>query len=1345
MSLQLSRQGFSLRTPRETIQTCRGPHLGKRRDGVFLVLLLLASLAYGRAPLGSPTPPPPPQIPPVISTDYASDWDGNRINDKLEAGAQARGGISIASVDEEMVPVELVFREPVTQPQIDEFLRLGGQITYLYRAISFGWTGRIPRASLASLPAALGPTLVQVEPIQRLGAYLDVATQTGRVRPVWQAGFAGSGTGFTGDANTTIGFIGSGIDATHTDLRGRGVYWRDFSDDNEPKPVDFEGHESAVAGVALGTGAAGGVNTGMLHLTYASLWPSYFHMPYPLSVPDGEITSVAEWTGPAATLFHYGWIMGTASDLPKTIGNTNGKSPLILSNTLTNKTEDHIAVILAELDEMKNLGDVVITTSVAAYPGLGGGINKFRGVAPGCTWAAAKVVDKEGNADTEQFTAAFDDMVVHRQELKLKVINVSFGLQDELGFPEESTSLRDKVNSIVNNGIVVVAAAGNNATKSSSSWRRMADPPRAAQAITVGATDDGNWLTEYSNYGFPNPRPEAGEDFKPDVVAPGGSQYFTGIITVDSGTSDGRKPDKEPNDYVCEAGTSFAAPFVAGSAALVIQAMERQGVPWRFDSSAQPRYVKMLLCATASETNAKREGTDRTADPTLERAAAGPNGFPAGKDQHEGYGLINPDAAVEAISLTHVTNFSASDTLDKYAESKRVWARIVNLGAGHDIDITLTNPAAADFDLYLYSGIPSDTGTPILLASSTHAGAGVAESIHYVPSADTPALLVVKRVSGTGTFTLRSTQSSPPTASDVQAFCGVNTPRTITLKATDGNAFALAGAISYIILSKPAHGQLEFVDGPAITDTPVKLPNLANEVIYRPPADWTGQDSFTFCADDGGTPPSGGASNTGTVTITVKGITVEQQVKDGGDDASSAMSAAGLWPTRMYSYVGARVTGMRFPNIEIPQGATIVGATLKVCAVTSTDFDVDGFLKGEAVDNASAFTSGQTISALPMTTASTNWKWTQDEPWIDNTWYESPNIGPIIQEIVNRPGWYTDHALVIIYMVNNASSGSRAFMAADTNPSLAPKLSITYTVPSTQPGPPTATDVEATCLSNAPATITLKATDDGPPGALSYTILSTPAQGRLELPNGTPITEVPAKLPSDQVVYKAPPDWAGQDSFTFCADDGGTAPLGGQSNTAAVKITVVTVKEVTVEYQVTGSADDVSCSVGSVAQWLTDRWLGVGTSGKTWGAGMRFSGVKIPQGSTIVRASLKICTHPDTLGGRVDGVLKGEATDNAQPFAMLTRLILKLTTTTASTPWKWTKEEPWAADTWYESPDLKAIVQEIVNRPGWASDNALVITYLTTQGSSVYGDRKFWSFDGDPTKAAKLSITYQAK
>ena len=141
-------------------------------------------------------PPAPPHVAPTISRTYSGDLNGNRINDDLEA-AVARPRVSPSPATRQaagsrMIAVELVFSEPVTQRQIDDFLALGGEITYLFKAISYGWNGRIPREQVALLPAVMGPSLVQVEPIRRLVAYMDLSSRTGRVRPIWQAGFAGN-------------------------------------------------------------------------------------------------------------------------------------------------------------------------------------------------------------------------------------------------------------------------------------------------------------------------------------------------------------------------------------------------------------------------------------------------------------------------------------------------------------------------------------------------------------------------------------------------------------------------------------------------------------------------------------------------------------------------------------------------------------------------------------------------------------------------------------------------------------------------------------------------------------------------------------------------------------------------------------------------------------------------------------------------------------------------------------------------------------------------------------------------------------------------------------------------
>src|SRR5207253_2848947 len=182
-----------------------------------------------------------------------------------------------------------------------------------------------------------------------------------------------------------------------------------------------------------------------------------------------------------------------------------------------------------------------------------------------------------------------------------------------------------------------------------------------------------------------------------------------------------------------------------------------KGVAWNFSSSVHSRFVKMVLCATATESNVNREGNAN--NPTLQRATAGPNGFPIAKDQYEGYGMINPDAAVEAVSLLYTNGTTPTNTLGSGAFDRRAWARGINLTAGQTFNPTLIVPATGDFDLYLYSSNSSAYGMPLMLASSTTAASGGTETFSYTSSSNQNALVVVKWVSGSGEFSF-STPSS---------------------------------------------------------------------------------------------------------------------------------------------------------------------------------------------------------------------------------------------------------------------------------------------------------------------------------------------------------------------------------------------------------------------------------------------------------------------------------------------------------------------------------------------------------------------------------------------------------
>jgi hypothetical protein len=761
-------------------QTPSLPHKQHCLAGYLMFAVLMVSGSFQFASAQRLVPPPRPAVAPLIGERYANDSDRDRIDDGLSTRAKRAAAAHGAAVTAEqkfaaevalgeMVNVELIFKEPVTERQMESFIALGGEITYVYKALSYGWNGRMPLGKVSAVRAAMGETLVLVDEARPMEGQIDEATSNGRVRSVWAAGFAGSPAGFSGSTNITIAFVDSGLDETHLDLAGRGVYWSNFTDEATVSAIDLNGHGSHVAGIALGTGAAGGVSGPLFFTHFGDEYrngnppPAGSFVPGPLHLPIGSSTlsMTARWLGGGSTSFNRysrtngdmgGWSLSATS---------TGASPLtITTTTVFNPSRIFTPGLLSVGGLM--VSNFVVTGVASNYPAIDS-FNRVRGVAPGCNWAAAKVARADNTSFTTWAAAALDDLVDQRAARNIKVVNLSISV---IGDPGINVALRQKVNSAVNNGIVVVTGTGNGGRGATTGQREADDPSRAELALSVCAANDVNQVTDYTGQGFSSPDSTAGqeEDYKPDVMAPGGSDYYSFILSVDSNNNDGPGfTDQRTNDYVGMKGTSMAVPHVSGCAALVIEALERRGLVWDFSSSEHARYVKMVLCATACESNTNREGNANS--PTLQRAASITNGAevsPQGKDLYEGYGMISAEAAVEAVSQTYIPGSVATNIFGTAVADRRVWARSVALMGGHLFTANLVVPATGDFDLYLYSNEPSTSGTPVILASSTQSGSGVNEGLNYAPGTDNSALLVVKRVVGSGSFTFSAGEVPPP-------------------------------------------------------------------------------------------------------------------------------------------------------------------------------------------------------------------------------------------------------------------------------------------------------------------------------------------------------------------------------------------------------------------------------------------------------------------------------------------------------------------------------------------------------------------------------------------------------
>lgn len=133
--------------------------------------------------------------------------------------------------------------------------------------------------------------------------------------------------------------------------------------------------------------------------------------------------------------------------------------------------------------------------------------------------------------------------------------------------------------------------------------------------------------------------------------------------------------------------------------------------------------------------------------------------------------------------------------------------------------------------------------------------------------------------------------------------------------------------------------------------------------------------------------------------------------------------------------------GVRFQNITIPEGATILDAYLEFTAFESKSDPTPAVdIYAHDVANPGVFTnSGSDITGRTLTSNLVSWTLGS---WTENNLYQSPDLTALVQELVNTYGAYSSGNMAFILKPDG--SEKRKARAYDDNPAKAPRLVINY-------------------------------------------------------------------------------------------------------------------------------------------------------------------------------------------------------------------------------------------------------------------------------------------------------------
>ncbi len=194
---------------------------------------------------------------------------------------------------------------------------------------------------------------------------------------------------------------------------------------------------------------------------------------------------------------------------------------------------------------------------------------------------------------------------------------------------------------------------------------------------------------------------------------------------------------------------------------------------------------------------------------------------------------------------------------------------------------------------------------------------------------------------------------------------------------------------------------------------------------------------LSFSYDASAIPVGGGCANKTTVA-SVKKSSDDAEEKSYGGEVKTGSSDLEL----PYDGSTQQISGIRFDDIKIPKNSVITGATIEFEVDRQRWGSVDLKIAAQAADDPATFSAKwRNISNRP-TTAWLDWLDVPNPP--QNAKLVTRDLTPLVQTLVDRPGWQQGNAMVFLIAKHSGGDGRREVETIDGESHNAPKIRINY-------------------------------------------------------------------------------------------------------------------------------------------------------------------------------------------------------------------------------------------------------------------------------------------------------------